>query len=189
MGTDVSAGFSLSILNAVQNASVASKVVAMQHPPSPHPTGFASKQLPISTLLYLATQGGADVCDLSARIGSLVPGKAFDALVVSVRSDAGNPNVWGVDSDMELGVSRMSGKTERARLEALLERFLFTGDDRNIRRVYVQGRLIGGKEFPPSSPRSAPSWRSGQFLWAGFVGLVGCLVWWILASYATEEDL
>jgi guanine deaminase len=29
----------------------------------------------------------------------------------------------------------------------MLERFFFCGDDRNIRRVYVQGRLIGGKDF------------------------------------------
>ncbi|KAI0763687.1 Metallo-dependent hydrolase [Irpex lacteus] len=151
LGTDVSGGFSPSILNAVQNASITSKVVAMHHPfPQASATNFASRQLPISTLLYLATQGGADVCDLSARIGSLVPGKAFDALVVSLRSDAGNPNVWGVDWDKELGVLQTSGKTEKELLEAQLERFLFTGDDRNIRRVYVQGRLIGGKEISPS---------------------------------------
>lgn len=124
------------------------------HPNTPAPaTSFASRQLPIATLLYLATQGGADVCDLSSRIGSLVPGKAFDALVVSVRSDAGNPGVWGVDWDEELGVlgSNGDGKTERERererLEGMLERFLFCGDDRNVRRVFVQGRCIGGKEF------------------------------------------
>ncbi|KAI0345335.1 Metallo-dependent hydrolase [Trametopsis cervina] len=160
LGTDVSGGFSPSILTAVQHASIASKVIAMQHshspanPPAPH-TSFASRQLPISTLLYLATQGGADVCDLSSRIGSLVPGKAFDALVVSVRSDAGNPGVWGVDWDEELGVLGSNGKTERERgrerererLEGMLERFLFCGDDRNVRRVFVQGRCVGGKEF------------------------------------------
>ena len=152
LGTDVSGGFSPSILTAVQHASIASKVVAMQHPPSPHSskdksTTFASRQLPIATLLYLATQGGADVCDISARTGSLEPGKAFDALVASVRSDAGNPGVWGADWDAELGVAEVSGKTEKQLLEGMLERFLFCGDDRNIRKVYVQGRLIGGKEF------------------------------------------
>ena len=98
------------------------------------------------------------MCDLDARIGALEPGKAFDALVVSVRTDAGNPAVWGADLDDELGV-RVSGdsgpggpggaraKSEVEELEGILERFLFCGDDRNIRRVYVQGRLIGGKEF------------------------------------------
>ena len=151
LGTDVSGGFSPSILTAVQHASIASKVVAMHHgSPPASATTFASRQLPISALFYLATQGGADVCDLSQRIGSLEPGKAFDALLVNLRSDAGNPNIWGVDWDSELGVAQTGGKTERQVLEAQLERFLFTGDDRNIRRVYVQGRLVGGKEFTGS---------------------------------------
>ena len=65
-------------------------------------------------------------------------------MVVGIRSDAGNPNVWGVDSDIELDNTIGS---ERAILEDSLERFLFCGDDRNIRRVYVKGKLIGGVEF------------------------------------------
>ncbi len=145
LGTDVSGGFSPSILAAMQHASMCSKVVAMQSPHPPPNTRFTDRQLPIATLLYLATQGGADVCDMRDRVGSLASGKAFDALVVSVRSDAGNPATWGVDMDLELGV-RDGGKSEEVELENFLERFLFCGDDRNIRRVYVQGRLIGGKE-------------------------------------------
>lgn len=152
LGTDVSGGFSPSILTAVQHASIASKVVAMHHPPPPAPSSsseaviFASHQLSIATLLYLATQGGADVCDISSLTGSLEPGKAFDALIASVRSDAGNPGVWGVDWDIKLGVRAASEVTKELLVE-MLERFLFCGDDRNIRKVYVQGRLIGGKEF------------------------------------------
>jgi len=29
----------------------------------------------------------------------------------------------------------------------MLERFLFGGDDRNIRKVWVRGRLIGGTDL------------------------------------------
>ncbi|KAI0934761.1 hypothetical protein AcV5_006501 [Taiwanofungus camphoratus] len=159
LGTDVSGGFSPSILTAVQHASICSKIVALQSTP-PKPTAqaghFANRQLPVATLLHLATLGGAQVCNLASRVGSLAPGKAFDALVVSVRTDAGNPAVWGADLDAELRVGASGGehgheggrgKTEKEELEGMLERFLFCGDDRNIRRVYVQGRLIGGKEF------------------------------------------
>lgn len=113
------------------------------------PPKFANRQLPPSALLYLATLGGAHVCDLSSRIGSFGPDKAFDALLVSVRSDAGNMGLWGVDTDEELGIDRVGGeggKGGREDLDELLERFLFTGDDRNMRRVYVQGRWIGGAE-------------------------------------------
>lgn len=173
MGTDVSGGFSPSILTAIQHASIASKVIAMQHDQSsttsttsttpnldstlpepsssaPHPK-FANRQLPVSALLYLATLGGANLCNLSSRIGSFEPSKAFDALLVSVRSDAGNVGLWGLDTDDDLGIRRgggggEGGKGGKEELDEMLERFLFTGDDRNMRRVYVQGRWIGGAE-------------------------------------------
>jgi len=126
----------------IQHASIASKVVGMQHPAEPSATtSYANRQLPLTTLLYLATLGGAQVCGLEDRIGSFAPGKAFDALLVSVRT--GNPGLWGADLDEELQVKHAESKE----LEVWLERFLFTGDDRNIRRVYVQGRWIGGAEL------------------------------------------
>ena len=50
----------------------------------------------------------------------------------------------GARDTAALGGRRKGAKEE---LEGMLERFLFCGDDRNIRRVYVQGRLVGGKEF------------------------------------------
>jgi len=155
LGTDVSGGFAPSILRAVQDASICSKVVAMSAPDRPT-HGFANRQLPVATLLYLATLGGAHVCGLERAVGKLSPDYAFDALVVSVRTDAGNPAVWGADLDAKLHVGASGGefgheggrgKTETEELEGMLERFLFCGDDRNIRRVYVQGRLVGGKEY------------------------------------------
>lgn len=151
LGTDVSGGYSPSILTAVQHASIASKVAALSAPAPAHehaaagsaPLPFAHRHLPIATLLYLATLGGAEVCNLEKKAGSLEVGKDFDAVVASVREDAGNPNLWGVDLDQELGRVAEVGKEE---LQGMVERFLFCGDDRNVRRVYVRGRLIGGKE-------------------------------------------
>ncbi|KAH9945880.1 guanine deaminase [Epithele typhae] len=156
LGTDVSGGFSPSMLAAVQHASMCAKVVALTAPaPPPAHTTFTDRQLPVPALLHLATLGGAAVCALAHRVGSLAPGKAFDALVVGVRTDAGNPAVWGVDLDRALGLRASGGepgdeggrgKSDVEELEGMLERFLFCGDDRNVRRVYVQGRLVGGKE-------------------------------------------
>jgi len=152
LGTDVSGGFSPSILTAVQHASIASKVVALSAPEHKHTQPhhhaatipFANRHLPIATLLYLATLGGAEVCNLQKKVGSLEVGKEFDALVASVREDARNPNLWGVELDQDLARISEVGKED---LEGILERFLFCGDDRNIRRVYVRGQLIGGKEY------------------------------------------
>ncbi|KDQ60774.1 hypothetical protein JAAARDRAFT_151484 [Jaapia argillacea MUCL 33604] len=156
LGTDVSGGFSPSVLTAIQHASIASKIVAMQSDsepplspskprPSWHSIPFAKKQLPIPTLLHLATLGGAQVCNMASYTGSFAPGKFFDALLVNVREEAGNPSVWGVDVDEVLGVGR--GKGEEEELKGMLEKFLFCGDDRNIARVYVHGKVIGGKEW------------------------------------------
>ena len=99
---------------------------------------FANKKLGVATLLYLATKGGAEVCCLQDRIGSFELGKAFDALLVSVRSESGNPAMWSYDLERD--------PSSETKLKQWLERFLFCGDDRNIRKVIVQGTVIGGQD-------------------------------------------
>jgi guanine deaminase len=95
---------------------------------------FTSAQgLSVATLLYLATLGGASLCNLEDHIGSFAPGKQFDALYVSLRKGA-NPAVWFEEDRNES-------------LEQQLERFLFGGDNRNVRNVWVRGRLVGGAEY------------------------------------------
>ena len=149
LGTDVSGGFAPSILAVVQHASMASKVLAFQSDLEPQPvppdsgshSGFTNKQLSVATLFYLATLGGAQVCDIDKEIGSLTLGKKFDALLVNLRSETGNPHLWNDD------IGRDSKETPEELLAVWLERFLLCGDDRNISRVYVQGRFIGGKSF------------------------------------------
>jgi guanine deaminase len=108
-------------------------------PQSLHAVPFTDQQLSVATLLYLATVGGAQLCCLDHQVGSFATGKSFDALIVNVNEEAGNPALWG-----DLG---HDGLGESGTLDGMLERFLFCGDDRNISRVYVQGRFIGGKEF------------------------------------------
>jgi guanine deaminase len=205
LGTDVAGGNSLSILSAIQHASVASKMLAIQaadnkcncsndrlprdvdvdpessselgsqsHASARHNHGrghgrgrghgnshghkhqcdcdcnkkqsgrFANQKLSIATLLYLATLGGAHLCCLQDRTGSFAQGKAFDALLVSIRDETGNPEVWGYDDKRDVGVNAQSA--DKSLIE-WLERFMFCGDDRNIRQVFVQGRMIGGQEY------------------------------------------
>lgn len=149
LGTDVSGGFATSILTAIQHASIASKVRSFNKNPNPpksvHPVSFADKQLPIATLLFLATLGGAQVCCLDQKVGNFAAGKLFDALIVDIRKEAGNPALWSGMEEGESGSTR-----SRETLEGMLERFLFCGDDRNISKVYVQGRCIGGNQTSQS---------------------------------------
>lgn len=89
----------------------------------------------------MSTLGGAQLCNLDESIGSLVQGKEFDAVLVSVRPESGNPGIWAnLASDKEpVGMPLDT-------LEALLEKYFFCGDDRNVRRVWVRGRTVGGAE-------------------------------------------
>jgi guanine deaminase len=133
------------MLNVIQNASIASKVIAMNAvvPDTGAKQGFAGSQLPIPTLFYLATLGGAEVCNLGHRTGSFSPGKSFDALLVSVIDPNGSPSVWGKEAKSD----SIDIKKQTEKLEENLERFLFCGDDRNILKVYVQGCFVGGRSF------------------------------------------
>ena len=118
-------------------------MISFTSKPTPSkPDSFANKHLPIATLLFLATLGGAQVCCLEHQVGSFAVGKSFDALIVNVTKGAGNPALWS-----SLGEGEGGATVSKEALEGMLERFLFCGDDRNISSVYVQGRHIGGKNF------------------------------------------
>lgn len=128
---------------------------------------FLGKHLPLETLFYLATMGGAQVCDLQDRIGNFLVGKEFDALLIRTgqkEEDYKGPNPFEDQPNPALFIEQTDP------LEALFEKFLFAGDDRNVRSttfirnklsfdlrqhwltrslwqiasVFVRGRVIGG---------------------------------------------
>lgn len=102
---------------------------------------FVGKHLPLETLFYLATMGGAEVCDLQDRIGNFLVGKEFDALFVKTgqkEHDYKGPDPFEDQPNPALFVEQTDS------LEAIFEKFLFAGDDRNIGSVFVRGRVIGG---------------------------------------------
>jgi guanine deaminase len=123
LGTDCSAGYSISILDAMRQASNVSRHLAIA-------TGQAGWKLKFEELVYLATMGGAEVCALGDVVGNFEVGKMFDALVVDVGGDD-NVNVTGFEGD-DL---------------ALVKKWVFMGDDRSIRKVFVGGSLVAGKDL------------------------------------------
>ena len=190
MGTDVSGGYSPSILNAIQNASLAAKALSFKkkhrrrsHSVSSDPASehhhshdhdhdhdhdhqFTNRPFSIATLLYLATAGGAAVCGIEERVGSFGLGKSFDALLVNVGENSSNPALWRMNvlATPHHGTADAAGTTAEGIADAevgleekqkivnsWLECFLHGGDDRNIERVYVQGRFVGGRTFRASS--------------------------------------
>lgn len=119
LGTDSGGGFSSSILDAARQALVASNAREVE-------SEGRDKGLTIAEVFYLATLGGARVCCLDDKIGSFEVGKEFDALVINA-----------VD-----GTGVMTMVEEEDSLNTIFEKFVMTGDDRNIEQVYVRGRLV-----------------------------------------------
>ena len=94
-------------------------------------------------------------------------GKSFDALLVNVGEYSSNPALWGMNvlatnrRDTRTDDTAATGATtaeaglsleeKKKIVNGWLECFLHGGDDRNIERVYVQGRFVGGRTFRASS--------------------------------------
>ena len=126
LGTDCSAGYSTFILDAMRQASNVSRHLAMH-------TGNDDWTLGFTEIAYLGTMGSAQVLALEDKVGNFEPGKCFDALLV----DAGlrdSINIAGWEDD-DL---------------ALVKKWVFLGDDRSIRKVFVNGKLVSGKDVRPS---------------------------------------
>ncbi|CAJ2503397.1 Uu.00g107910.m01.CDS01 [Anthostomella pinea] len=120
LGTDSGGGFSSSILDAMRQALVASNAREVM-------SQGQDKVLSIAEVFYLATLGGARVCCLEDRVGNFAVGKEFDALIVSSKSR--RPGV----------MTMVEGEDTP---QTIFEKFIMTGDDRNIKQVFVRGRSV-----------------------------------------------
>ncbi|KAI0542793.1 guanine deaminase [Xylaria digitata] len=120
LGTDSGGGFSSSILDAMRQALVASNAREVM-------SQGKDKGLSIDEIFYLATLGGARVCCLGEKIGNLVVGKEFDALLIDSKSS--KPGV-------------MTMLEEHDDTKTVFNKFIMTGDDRNIKQVFVRGRQV-----------------------------------------------
>lgn len=69
---------------------------------------------------------------IDKKVGNFVAGKDFDALLVDVSCDP-------IDLDE---VTNPATKPPADRLLELLQKFIYTGDDRNIKQVFVKGESV-----------------------------------------------
>ncbi|CEJ53661.1 hypothetical protein PMG11_00012 [Penicillium brasilianum] len=121
LGTDSGGGYSSSMLDAMKQAFIVS-LAQKTH------TNGRDEPLSLAEGFYLATMGGAQVCGLDDKIGSFAVGKEFDALEVHT-IDLDRPGVMSLVEEEDSNF-------------VIFEKFLMTGDDRNIARVYVRGRSV-----------------------------------------------
>lgn len=121
LGTDSGGGYSTSMLNAMRHAMITSFA-----------RDFLDKSegkaaVSLEEVFHMATIGGARVVGFGNEIGDFQKGKQFDAVMIDV-----NDTRRGVNAPLE----------ESDTLRTMLEKYIMTGDDRNVAQVYVRGRLV-----------------------------------------------
>ncbi|KAE8442103.1 hypothetical protein EG329_003861 [Mollisiaceae sp. DMI_Dod_QoI] len=126
LGTDVSGGYSPSILEAVRQASLVSRHVAME--------GDDEAKLSIEEVLYLGTKGGAKVVGLEDKIGGFGVGMEWDAQLIGL----GDVSKGDVEVESTSPVDIFGWETWDERIA----KWVFNGDDRNTLAVWVKGRLV-----------------------------------------------
>lgn len=132
LGTDVSGGYSPNILEVARQACLVSRLLTSQ-------ASSQTKYEPLSweEALYLATRGGAAVVDMADQIGGFEEGMFWDTQLIdlgplidensdtNVSFDAGNVDIFGWES-----------------WEEKIEKWMWCGDDRNVKKVWVNGKLV-----------------------------------------------
>lgn len=131
LGTDLSGGYAPSVLETARQALLVSRHFAMKSA-----TGGDPDKLSVDEVLCLGTLGGAQVCGLEEQLGSFAVGKKWDAQLIDL-GVAGSPVEvfeWQEGRADDIGL-----------LENLVAKWLFGGDDRNVTRVWVNGRQVVNK--------------------------------------------
>ncbi|TLS27560.1 hypothetical protein PpBr36_04605 [Pyricularia pennisetigena] len=141
LGTDVSGGYSPSILDAARQALLVSRHVALAGAVGDRCDDLA--KLSVEEVLHLATRGGAAVVGLADRVGAFEVGFDWDAQLIELGSVG--------DDGMQEGAASVSGEDNHQSnvdifgwetWEERIAKWLFNGDDRNTKRVWVRGRLV-----------------------------------------------
>ncbi|CAK7222508.1 hypothetical protein SBRCBS47491_004888 [Sporothrix bragantina] len=160
LGTDMSGGYSPSILEAARLASLVSRHVAMG--------GDDAAKLSVEEVLFLATVGGAHVVGMGDRLGLFRPGMLWDAQLIGLGMVDANGNTSTGNEDDPAAMTNGTGAaaaTEEDVGQMLVEdtnvdvfgwetwedriaKWLFNGDDRNTKKVWVNGRLVHDRSAP-----------------------------------------
>jgi guanine deaminase len=143
LGTDVSGGNRIGILDSVRAALDLSNHINFVKKQDIVGTGKVtgnseknSKYVPMNykQALFLATLGGAQVLSLDKKIGNFEVGKNFDALLIDTYA--------GACDKFDLPKVLTDNLTEEYKFQQKLQKFVYTGDDRNIVKVFVKGREV-----------------------------------------------
>ncbi|KAI0539311.1 guanine deaminase [Xylaria digitata] len=138
LGTDVSGGYSPSVLEAARQAKLVSNHLAMpggRLDNLPQEERDKSK-LSVDEVLYLATRGGAQVVGLADTIGAFEVGMQWDAQLVDLSAVPAEVAEDDFTINSSVDIFGWEEWDER------IAKWVFNGDSRNMKKVWVQGRLV-----------------------------------------------
>ncbi|KAN0071005.1 guanine deaminase [Elaphomyces granulatus] len=140
LGTDVSAGYSSSILVAVRQACLVSRLITYASSDESRHANLSAEDA-----LYLATRGGAQVVDMADKIGGFDIGMFWDAQLIEL-----GPSVnTDPDGDTREADQHITSNVDIFGWESWEERiakWVWNGDDRNVKAVWVNGRLVHARK-------------------------------------------
>ncbi|XP_067839643.1 guanine deaminase [Heptranchias perlo] len=117
LGTDVSGGYSPSVLDAVRGAIGTSNILSLK--------SSDYEKLSYKEAFRLATLGGSQALGHDKLTGNFEVGKDFDAVLVNTSVPSSPFDVFTEDTQLDI-----------------FQKFLFLGDDRNMTEVYVAGKQV-----------------------------------------------
>lgn len=159
LGTDVSGGYNPSVLEAARQAFLVSRLLQYaaefqernEDPNAPD----RYEKLSVPETLYLATRGGAAVVDMADDIGGFDKGMIWDAQLVeigtTIKNGTGNP--LENDNAGLAGRGVGAGSVDNIALfgnetwQEQIQKWMWNGDDRNVRSVWVQGELVHSRSI------------------------------------------
>jgi len=153
LGTDVSGGYSPSILEAARQACLSSRLLGhtakwKEDHPHVNKSDEGREKLSVAESLYLATRGGAAVVDMEGDIGGFDMGMLWDAQLIQlggVKGAEGSPLASVCDGTTDLVKAGPVGNVDlfgTETWEEKIQKWVWSGDDRNVKAVWVGGRLV-----------------------------------------------
>lgn len=154
LGTDVSGGYSPSILEAARQACLVSRLLgysAEYQEMTGNSTSDGHEKLSVEDSLYLATRGGAAVVDMADDIGGFDEGMIWDAQLIELGAvdnntmsplDAAHVNSLASRAVLDSGPMGNVDLFGNETWQEQVEKWMWSGDDRNVKNVWVQGELV-----------------------------------------------
>lgn len=137
LGSDVSGGYSVSVLESVRQATTVSSLVALREG-----SRGPEEKVTFIEALWLGTRGGAEVMDMKGKVGGFEVGMEWDVQLVGLPVGDEEGAVEGMQEITEGAVDVFGWEG----WEDKVAKWVYSGDERNTVKVWVAGREVYAKK-------------------------------------------